>query len=421
MPGARYSRLGSRRVPMSQREQVELIGCPDCGLIQSLPPIADDAIAECARCRHVMAGPQRADFDSPLAFAASALLLLLPAILAPLMRLSAFGRQREDWLPSGIGALWSDGFAPLAVVVFLFSIAIPFLYLGLMIWVLAALRRGGAQPLGREFRWALRLRPWAMLEVYLVGCCVAYSRLQSIGPIQVDAGGWCLLGGTAAVFLLSLSLDERSIWNALQPRVEPTATGRTISCDACGLVLDASREHASCPRCAATLRRRKPYSMASTLALVLTGYLLYLPANVLPMIRIERFGRDEPNTILGGVRALVSSGLWPLAAIVFTASIVVPLMKLLGLSAMMAFTSRRSRRWLIGRTRLYRFIDAIGRWSSIDLFMISILVALVQFGTLTSVRPDEGAVAFAAVVIVTMLASRSFDPRIMWDATEGAS
>ena len=406
---------------MIQNEHSELIGCCDCGLIQSLPPITEDAIAECARCGHALAGAQRTDFDASLAFATSGLLLLLPALLAPLMTLSAFGRQRNDWLPSGIEALWSDGFAPLAVVVFIFSIAIPFLYLGLMIWLLSAVRRGGAPPLGREFRWALRLRPWAMLEVYLVGCCVAYSRLQSIGPIQVDAGGWCLLGGTAAMFLLALSLDERSMWNALGPRVEPPGAGQIISCGTCSLVLDARREHSSCPRCAAVLLRRKPYSMGSTLALVLTGYLLYLPANVLPMIRIERFGRDEPNTILGGVRALVSSGLWPLAVIVFTASIVVPLMKLVGLSAMMALTRWHSKRWLIGRTRLYRFIDAIGRWSSIDLFMISILVALVQFGTLTSVRPDQGAVAFAAVVVVTMLASRSFDPRVMWDATEGAA
>ena len=317
--------------------------------------------------------------------------------------------------------LWSAGYELLAIVVSLFSIAIPFLYLSLMIWVLALTRAGRASECGPPFRWALRLRYWAMLEVYLVGCCVAYSRLQSIGATRVEVGGWCLLGATAAMFLLSLSLDERSIWNAMRSRMEPAGNGPMIDCDACGLVLDARREHSHCPRCAAILRRRKPYSMGNTLALVLTGYLLYVPANLLPMIRIERFGHDEPNTILSGVRALIASNLWPIAAIVFTASILVPVIKLVGLSAMLAFTRWRSGRWLIGRTRLYRFIDAIGRWSSIDLFMISILVALVQFGTLTSVRPDEGAVAFAAVVIVTMLASRSFDPRIMWDATDGAA
>ena len=399
----------------------ELIGCPDCGQIQSLPIIAQLSIAECVRCRRGLAGATRASVDAPLAFSMSALLLLLPSSLSPLMALSAFGRSRHDWLPSGAEMLWSAGYELLAIVVSLFSIAIPFVYLSLMIWVLALARAGRASECGPPFRWALRLRYWAMLEVYLVGCCVAYSRLQTIGTTQVEVGGWCLLGATAAMFLLSLSLDERSIWNAMRPRMEPPGDGPMIDCDTCGLVLDARREHSHCPRCAGILRRRKPYSMGNTLALVLTGYLLYVPANLLPMIRIERFGRNEPNTILSGVRALIAANLWPLAVIVFTASILVPLIKLVGLSAMLTFTRWHSRRWLIGRTRLYRFIDAIGRWSSIDLFMISILVALVQFGTLTSVRPGEGAVAFAAVVIVTMLASRSFDPRIMWDATDGAA
>jgi paraquat-inducible protein A len=146
-----------------------------------------------------------------------------------------------------------------------------------------------------------------------------------------------------------------------------------------------------------------------------------LPANALPVLSIERFGHEDPNTIIGGVHELITSGLWPLAAVVFTASILVPLMKLFGLSLMLVLTRWRSHRWLIGRTRLYRFIDFIGRWSNIDLFMISILVALVQFGTLTRVRPEAGALAFAAVVVVTMIASRCFDPRVMWDEAVDAT
>ena len=155
--------------------------------------------------------------------------------------------------------------------------------------------------------------------------------------------------------------------------------------------------------------------------LVITGFLLYVPANLLPVLSIERFGRDDPSTILSGVHELITAGLWPLAIIVFTASIVVPLVKLFGLSLMLVMTRMHSRRWLVGRTRLFRLIDRIGRWSNIDLFMISILVALVQFGTLTSVRPEAGAVAFAAVVVITMMASRCFDARLMWDATGSAA
>lgn len=404
-----------------QRPAAELIGCADCGLMQILPPVPPNAIAECARCKRAFAPPARGSIDSALALTVTALLLLLPACLLPLMQLSSFGVQRRNWLPTGPEALWNDGYDSLSVVVFLFSIAIPFIYLGLMTWVLGGIRIGADAPLGKLFRWTAGLRPWVMIEVYLVGCCVAYTRLESVGTVNVGAGGWCLLAATLAAVLASLKLDEQSVWDALPPRNSLTAPKHPISCETCELLIDAARERSACPRCGARVRRRKPDAIRRTVALVVTGFLLYLPANLLPVLTIERFGRDEPSTIVSGVHELILSGLWPLAIIVFTASVVVPLVKLFGLTLMLVMTRRRSRRWLVGRTRMYRFIDRIGRWSNIDVFMISILAALLQFGTLTSLRPQPGAIAFAAVVVVTMLASRSFDARVMWDAPDAAA
>jgi paraquat-inducible protein A len=394
----------------------DAIGCPDCGLVQQLPAADPRHVLECVRCGCSLAGPAGANIDVPLAFSAAALALLVPAVLAPLMSLISFGVERRDWLPTGVQVLWNEGFGTLGTVVFLFSVAIPFAYLGLIVCVLSAIRLGIRAPLGKLLRWAVELRPWAMTEVYLVGCCVAYTRLEAIGNVHVDVGGWCLMGATFAVLLAAVTLDVGSVWDALSFRAEPVRSARTISCDSCDLLLDEEHERSVCPRCGARLHRRIPDTLKRTLALVIAGFLLYVPANLLPVLSIERFGREEPNTILRGVHELISTGLWPLAIIVFTASIVVPLVKLCGLSLMLLLTSRRSRRWLLGRTRLYRFIDFIGRWSSIDLFMISILVALVQFGALTRVRPQAGAVAFGAVVVVTMFASRCFDPRVMWDA-----
>jgi paraquat-inducible protein A len=404
-----------------QRPVAELIGCADCGLVQVLPPVPDDAIAECVRCKRGFAPPARGSIDTALALTVTAVLLLLPAALLPLMRLSSFGLERRNWLPTGVEALWNDGYASLSAVVFVFSIAIPFVYLGLMCWVLGGIRFGADAPLGQLFRWTAALRPWVMIEVYLVGCCVAYTRLESVGTVKIGAGGWCLLAATLAAVLASLKLDEQSVWDALPPRNSLNASKQAISCETCELMIDAAREHSACPRCGARIRRRKPDAMRRTLALVIAGYLLYLPANLLPVLSIERFGRDDPSTIVGGVHELITSGLWPLAIIVFTASVVVPLIKLFGLTLMLVMTRLRSRRWLVGRTRMYRFIDRIGRWSNIDIFMISILAALLQFGTLSSLRPQPGAIAFAAVVVITMLASRSFDARVMWDATGSAA
>jgi paraquat-inducible protein A len=403
-----------------QRPAAELIGCADCGLVQILPPVPSDSVAECGCCRREFEPPGRGSLDLSLAVALAGLLLLAPACLLPLMRLSSFGVQRRDWLPTGVQALWSQGFTALSVLVFVFSIAIPFIYLALMTWVLAGVRLGSSAPLGRLFRWTTLLRVWVMIEVYVVGCCVAYTRLESVGTVVVGPGAWCLLAATIATVLAGLMLDQQSVWDALPPRRGLRQPEHPISCGTCELLVDAAREHGRCPRCQATLYRRKPDSLRRTLALLVTGFVLYVPANLLPVLSIERFGRNQPSTILGGVHELILAGLWPLAIVVFTASIVVPLLKLGGLSVLLTMTRLKSRRWLLGRTQLYRFIDRIGRWSNIDIFMISVLVALVQFGPLTSVRAQPGAIAFAAVVVITMIASRCFDTRLMWDAAADA-
>jgi paraquat-inducible protein A len=194
------------------------------------------------------------------------------------------------------------------------------------------------------------------------------------------------------------------------------AHGRTMSCTICDLIVGQAAAGQHCPRCGAKLRPRKARSTQRTLALVLAGYLLYIPANTLPVLTTVQFGREEHNTILSGVFELIRNDLWPLAIIVFTASIVLPLIKLFGLTWMLAATRLGSDRLLVARTRLYRSIDAIGRWSNIDIFSVSVLVALLQFGALTAVHAGGGLVAFAAVVIITMLATMVFDPRLMWDA-----
>jgi len=171
-----------------------------------------------------------------------------------------------------------------------------------------------------------------------------------------------------------------------------------------------------CPRCGFRLHDRKGGSIQRTWAFAIAAVVLYIPANVYPVLTVVRLGSGEPSTILGGVQELFEIGMWPLAALVFFASVAVPVLKLVGLGILLISTHNGSGWALHDRTVLYRIVDAIGRWSMIDIFMESILVALVQFGQLASVYPGPGAVAFAAVVILTMLSARSFDPRLMWDS-----
>ena len=162
--------------------------------------------------------------------------------------------------------------------------------------------------------------------------------------------------------------------------------------------------------------RRRPNSLTRCAALVATAIILYIPANVYPVMTIISFGSGFPSTIIEGVKELLAGGMWPLALLVFFASITVPVLKLLGLIFLMLSVRFKSRWRLRDRTLLYRIVDAIGRWSMIDIFMVSILVALVRAGSIATIEPGVGATSFAAVVIITMMAAMSFDPRLMWDA-----
>jgi paraquat-inducible protein A len=394
----------------------ERVACPDCGLMQIMPPARRLCVTACSRCGRVLAGPATGRVDAPLALSIAALLLLLPALAAPLMTVSTFGAMRTSWVPAAAAGIWSDGFESLGVLVAAFAIALPAAYLGLLVWVLGNLHGGRPAGLGPAFRWVKRLRPWVMIEVFLVGCFVAYSRLKVVAEVDVGLGGWLLIAATLALLLALTQLDERTVWQALEPHDSgsvPAASG--IACTVCDLISEGPQH---CRRCGSRLHRRKPDSIRRTTALVAAGFILYVPANVLPVLSIVRFGREDENTILSGVVELIHNDLWPLAVIVFAASIVLPLLKLFGLSWMLLATHRGASAGLLGRTRFYRMIDLVGRWSNIDVFMVAVLVAILQFGTLTSVHAGDGLIAFAAVVLITMIATEAFDCRLMWDASE---
>jgi paraquat-inducible protein A len=400
----------------------EHVACPDCGLIQRLPPALGREVAECARCARVLAGRTAGRVDLPLALTACALLLLIAAATTPLLSVSTLGAVREAGLSGGVHVFARQGFRSLAALVFTCAVLLPFVYSGALVWVLGSLHlaREGSRPnplLGVVYRWARALRPWMMIEVFLIGGFVAYTRIDAVASVDVELGGWCLLAATFILLLALTQLDDRTVWTALSPHIEPALPrARALACTVCDLMVPGSHEGTPCPRCRAQLHRRKPDAFRRTIALLIAGYLLYIPANLLPVLTLVQVGSREQNTIMSGVLELIRNDLWPLAVIVFVASIVLPLMKLLGLTWMLAAIQLRSGRLLQTRTRLFRMIDLIGRWSNIDVFMGSVLVSLLQFGALISVRAGSGLVAFAAVVVITMFATITFDARLMWDA-----
>ncbi|MEQ1806177.1 MAG: paraquat-inducible protein A [Burkholderiaceae bacterium] len=188
-------------------------------------------------------------------------------------------------------------------------------------------------------------------------------------------------------------------------------------CECCGMVSRVSQggdATARCPRCLFALHERKPYSLQRTLAYLAAAVLLYIPANVLPVMGTASVLGKFEHTILGGIVELWHAGSWELAAIVFIASIAVPILKIAALSLLVVTAHFESRWRQAERARLYRLLETVGHWSMLDVFVVVILVGMVRFGAFASVRPEPGLLAFGGVVIATMLAAASFDPRLIW-------
>jgi len=207
--------------------------------------------------------------------------------------------------------------------------------------------------------------------------------------------------------------DRHRLWDFIQAPDEVPAGAETASCTHCNML---QLPAADCRRCGAHLRRRKPESVQITWALVISAVILYIPANLFPVFTIVSFGHGNTSTILGGVRQLAESGDWPLAVIIFVASIVVPLIKLIGLAWLLVAISRPQPYRLQANTRLHRLIEVIGRWSATDVFVAALLSGLVTLQNLATVVPGPGVLAFGAVVFLTMVATMTFDQRLLWDA-----
>ena len=205
------------------------------------------------------------------------------------------------------------------------------------------------------------------------------------------------------------------------PAAATTCAARgLLSCNLCGLLSRPApaTQPSHCPRCKSALHARIPFSVLRTWAFLVAAMIFYIPANFLPIMETRSFFGDQEDTIMSGIVFLWTSGSHGLAMLVFAASIVIPLFKLMSLLFLVLSVHSKSAWQLKERSRLYRLVHAIGRWSMLDVYVVSLLVALVQINSLAHIQAGTGAAAFGAVVVLTMLAARSFDPRLLWDSLQ---
>lgn len=394
------------------------IACADCGAEHTIPSLPANTVAECTRCGRLL---DQTDSSLVVAFAwAFALFsLLLAANSLPVGEVILAGQTRTGFIASGVTSLMAEHWPILAVLFTLFVIVLPILYSGALAIVLGLLCLNfRPHGIGRAFRYCEAIRLWAMPDVLVLAGVVIFMRTQMQLGSSILSGGWCLVAAAAMLMLLPWLLSSHHVWRRIMEDRDAPQHESAISCNTCHLVMPLSQESKRCPRCRRRLHLRKPNSINRTVALVLASYILYVPAYYYPMSYSVRPNGIKAHTIISGVERLFSAGFWGAGIIIFAASIVIPLLKLIGLSWLLLSVRYPTFRGLALRTHLHRLIHRIGRWSNTDPFIVALMAPLITFPGLAQVHVGKAALPFALVVTLTMLASRSFDPRLMWDAAE---
>jgi paraquat-inducible protein A len=418
---------------MSTRES--LLACHECDMLQRESPLPSGGVLRCCRCRAELYRAHAQGVDRPLALTLASMVLFLIGNVFPIVGLVVNGDFVQTTLLGSVRILYKDGMWPIAGLVLATTFLMPLLQMASMAYLLVPLQfRLRPYRYDIVFRLMNLARPWGMTEVLILGMLVALVKLAHIASVVPGVALWSFGVLMLLIVAANSTFDPRALWRLVEadrrgtalPNDAVSAPGRSamrcglLNCHGCGLLVK-SDEHlhgAHCPRCGEALHLRKPDSVTRTWAFLLAAMVLYIPANVLPVMNTSSLFGTAKDTILSGVVYLWTSGSWPLAVLVFIASIVVPMLKIVALIFLAVSTQRRSIALLQERTRIYRLVEFVGRWSMLDIYVITILVALVQFNALATIQAGPAAVAFGAVVVLTMCAALSFDPRLIWDATE---
>ncbi|WP_397475251.1 paraquat-inducible protein A [Pusillimonas sp.] len=401
-----------------------LIACRHCDQLHQRLPIEAGALASCVRCGYVLYRQSGLALGQWTALAVAAVVVFAIANYFPIAVLRVQGVSVHATLPHAIWITWQQGHGLVALVTALFAFAFP---LGQILFLYWALRAISTARLPADFKYGMRMLDtisrWSMFSVMLLAILVAMVKLIDLASVQFGMGLWACV---AAVFLLTAlsRVSAQRLWRYAEDAglVERSGAGLRLdqphaACEPCGFVQNVSPGGScACRRCGAQVHKRNPSSFSRTSALIMAAAVFYIPANWLPVMVIHTPAGESAHTILGGVVEFWRMGSWDLAIIVFIASVVVPLTKLLALAVLMLRTRWRGPIIQRQRTRLYELVEFIGQWSMLDVFVVVLLSAMANFPGFSQIHAGEGAVAFGAVVVLTIFAAMSYDPRLGWDA-----
>ncbi|MGF1755415.1 paraquat-inducible protein A [Vibrio makurazakiensis] len=386
--------------------------CQGCELSVDIVDVPKGKTAYCPRCGTQLYRGGSPSLSGNLAIAVTCLLLFIPSHLFDFISIRLIGVMIPATLPSGMLTLMDEGFNLLAILILFCSSIAPFLVCSSVLIAHFAL----AKKLFTPFRWALiliqDLKHWMMLDVFLVSIAISVFKLQDYSDIFVGPGLIGLLLLQLFSVLLVSRISVRRYWEAWKKETEFEITAKEVHCQNCHL---SQPEGSKCLRCHNALHHRKPNSIQKTWAYLIAATVAVIPANIIPISILITNGQRLEDTIFSGVASLVNSEMYGIAIIIFVASIVVPVAKILGLGYILLCIHFKRSLYHRQRMTIYFIVKWVGKWSVMDLFVISIMMTLVDRGQILNFTPGYGAVAFGMVVVLTMLAADSIDPRLIWD------
>lgn len=425
-----------------------LAACPGCDILLELSACDPGETLLCPRCGQLLAKPRKNTVIRTCALSLMGLFLFIPANFLPLFTFDIFGIKRHGSIVDSVMVLYQQEYFFVAVLVCFTSLVFPLLKLGLLFFVSFNLmlcthfsRSSGL------LRWYHYIQEWGMVEIYLIGILVTVVKMYHMAAIHYNTGFFCYTALVAAVVGVSFVFDKRYFWtligqesfltrneknggivetgNCFEQQVSGLISGQTVTAKEAGMVNcrichylfpgDNGLKDLRCPRCRSVSSMRIPNSVNRTKALLITAVIFAFPANLLPVMEVNRLGVFEKSTIMDGIIYFFQHGSYGIGFVIFTASVLVPLFKIIGLLIILnsIYFNRMTR--LRHKTAMFRLITFIGRWSMLDIFVIALLCAVVHFGFFTSITIAPAAPFFAAVVVATMFAAISFDSRLLWD------
>lgn len=419
------------------------LACPDCDLVlpKVQPPKGNRTV--CPRCGCVLLNHCHDTISRSLALAITGLLFYFPAIFLPLLTFRKLGLSETGNILNTVMEFIDQEYFLVALIVLLSAVLFPLVKLSLLATVSLCLRvNRHPEFLKFFFRIFNYLESWAMVEVFLLGIMITIIKMQDSTEIYFGAGFFCFIGLVLVTMATSLTVCKESFWMLIESKgkrswqyfhntisaalaigVKTAAANNLFLCRECNLLCYNHPGHAGkkqiCRRCGATLHFRKPASISRTWALTITALLLLFPANLLPIMHVDFLGIPSSSTILDGIKIFFQEGSYFIALIILTASILIPIFKIVGLAIILLTIKFRRPKYLRQKTAMFRFIEFIGRWSMLDIFVIALLGFYINFGFLSSIETAPAATYFCLVVVTTMLAAITFDPRLLWDLLNG--